>query len=186
MRPSYVQTSKPATPPVTTDEAMLAARIDGSDDRQLIEGLIDAAVEYVEKRQWSQLVTAEWEMRMNRFPCDVIDLHPNPVQEAEISYVNTAGQTVTLTENTDYVLDTNCQPAVIRPAYNKSWPVTRGYANDVTITLTCGYGTAFDVPPTIKEAIKVLVSHWYEGCADSSIPMAVDALLGVRSFAGFV
>lgn len=187
MRPSYVQTEKPATAPVTIDEVMQAARIDGDEDRRQVEGLIDAATRYVEKKLWTQLVTAEWEMRLSRFPCENIELHPNPVQEAEVSYVNTSGQTVSLVEGTDYEVDTNCQPAVIRPTYNKSWPATRGHANDVTITLTCGYGDAFSVPPTIKEAIKIIVSHWFNGCADSaSIPMAADAMLCADSYAGFV
>ena len=187
MRPSYVQTEKPQTPPVTTDEVMQAAQIDAEEDHKQIEGLIDAATRYVEKKLWTQLVTAEWEMRLPCFPCEVIELHPNPVQEAEVSCVNTAGQTVSLVEGTDFEVDTNCQPAVIRPCYGKSWPTVRGHANDVVITLTCGYGAAFDVPPNIKEAIKVIVSHWFSGCGDSSsIPMAADAMLSADSYAGFV
>lgn len=187
MRPSYVQTVAPTEPLVSVDDVILQARIDGDEDRPLIENLIHAATEYVQKKQWSQLVSATWAMRMCTFPCDKIELHPNPVSSvSSVTYVDTAGATQTLTENTDYVVDTNCQPAVIRPAYNRSWPTARGYANDVIVTVVAGYGAAGAVPQSIKQAILILVNHWYQGCADqASIPMAAEALLSVQSYEGF-
>lgn len=186
MRPSYVQTVAPTEPVVSVDEVMLQARIEEDADRPLIENLIQAATEYVQKKQWSQLVSATWAMRMNVFPCDEIELHPNPVSSvSSVSYVDTAGATQTLVENTDYVVDTRCQPAVIRPAYNRSWPSVRGYANDVVVTVVSGYGAAIAVPQAIKNAVLLIVKHWYEGCGETSIPMAAEALLNVQSYEGF-
>jgi uncharacterized phiE125 gp8 family phage protein len=185
-RASYKQTVKPQGTPVSLEEVMGAARIDAPEDNGLLLGLIDAATEYVQKHQWSQLVSATWEMRLCDFPCRDIPLHPNPVASiTSVTYVDSGGTTRTLTQNTDYVLDSKCQPAILRPAYNVAWPTTRGYVNDVTITLVAGYGTPADVPPIIKQAILMMVKQWYEGCGETAIPFAAEAMLGCNNYAGF-
>lgn len=185
-RPEYKQTVAPLEAPVSLEEAALVIQDPPAEDNGTILSLIDAATEYVQKHQWSQLVSATWVMRMPRFPGDDIPLHPNPVASiTSVAYIDTSGVSQTLVANTDYVLDAYSQPAILRPAYNVSWPATRGYKTDVTITLVAGYGAASAVPPIIKQAILMMVKQWYEGCGERAIPFAAEAMLGANNYAGF-
>lgn len=190
-RPSYVQTVAPTLPAVTLAEAKEHLREDSEDNNQLITDLVEAATSYAQDYQWSQLVSATYEMRLDRF-CDLIELHPNPVSSVtSVAYVDSAGASQTLVANTDYVVDIKQKPARLVPAYGKSWPATRGFLNDVTITLVAGYGTPTSVPRKIKQAILLLVGHWFRnresmGDAGKDIGFATKALLDMNTFRGFL
>ena len=67
----------------------------------------------------------------------------------------------------------------IRAAWLQTWPITRGYRDDVTAQVVCGYGQlATDVPLPIRQAIKLLVAHMYanRGEVPAEMPKAIDAL----------
>lgn len=192
-KPSYVQTVGPTVPAVSLEEAKLHTRVIGSDEDSLIQGLIDTATAYVQEYQWSQLTSATWEMRTDHFPPDnVIYLHPNPVQSiTSVQYVDTGGVTQTLTTGTDYTEDLKQKPARIVPAYIKWWPVTRWHINDVIVTFVAGYGaTSSTVPQQIKQAMLLLISHWYWnretiGSPGQEIAFATKALLDLNSYRTF-
>lgn len=189
-RPSYTRTAAPATTAVTLDEAKDHLRVDHNDEDSLILALIDAATGYAQEYQWSQLITSTWEMRLDRFPSQ-IELHPNPVVSvSSVQYVNTSGTTVALTVTTDYIVDVLRRPALVYPAFNVSWPSTRGFHNDVIVTFVAGYGSASAVPRNIKQAMLLLIGHWYRhrestGCAEGEIEFATKALLELNSFRVF-
>lgn len=187
MRVSYEETVPAGDSPVTLAEAKAHCRVEGGEDNDLIAGLIGAATKYAQDYQWSQLISATWKQRIYQFPDGEIELHPNPVTAvASVTYVDINGDTQTLTENTDYVVDTRRKPAIIRAAYNTWWPAARGYADDVTIQFTAGYGTRSAVPQHTKQAILMLVAHWYDnrgnGCESVSAPQYIDVLLSMNSF----
>ncbi|HIE72284.1 MAG TPA: hypothetical protein EYP98_20125 [Planctomycetes bacterium] len=65
------------------------------------------------------------------------------------------------------------------------WRQPGRVANGIEIDFTAGYGTeASDVPEPIRQALLLLVSHWYErrdpievGAANTMVPVPVSQLL---------
>lgn len=180
----------PVTEPISLEDAKLFLRLDadpGVEDT-LIEALIIAARQKAEAIISRQLITATWEMRLDRFPCygfnqagfgsiknydlgyhhqgltDIIYLPYPPLQSVDsIKYLDESGTEQTLIENTDYLVDTYSEPARITPAYNVFWPFTRPVVNAVRIVFTAGYGDApGDVPEAIMNWIKALVGSLWE------------------------
>lgn len=195
-RPSYVRTTKPV-PALDLSDVKAHCRADGSFEDVFLSGLIDAATAYVQDYQWSQLMSATWELRMDRFPCDgVIPLHPNPVSSVtSVAYNDYAGTATTLTVNTHYTVDVYSKPARIIPAFATSWPSTRGHINDVVVTFVAGHATSHtSLPDGIRQAMLLLVGHWYRHresaasgsqAADKSIAFATKALLDMNSYRVF-
>lgn len=76
----------------------------------------------------------------------------------------------------------------IRAQYLQTYPITRGYRDDVTAQVVCGYGqNATDVPLPIRQAIKLMITHLYlnRGEAPAAMPQAIDALLTPYRFKEF-
>ena len=83
-----------------------------------------------------------------------------------------------------YQTDTDSEPGRIKPIEGETFPNTQSNTyNTVTMTYVAGYGGASAVPVRYKQAIKLLVAHWYrirEPLVDkgmATVPMNVDALL---------
>lgn len=83
-----------------------------------------------------------------------------------------------------YQVDVKTDPGRIAPAYGQVWPQTRCETlNAVTIRFVCGYGLAAAVPKTIKQAMLLMIGHWFEHREEVSdfelfpVPSAVDMLL---------
>ncbi len=178
--------SAPATEPVTLAEAKTHCRVDATvtADDTLITSLIQAARETCEKRMGQAFVTQTWKMSLDRFASWGIVLPLPPVQSiASITYTDLNGATQTLSP-TLYLLDAESRPARLTPSYLGYWPATRYLVNAVQISFVAGYGAASAVPESIKTAIKLLTTHWYEnreavviGAPAMQLPAAVDALL---------
>ena len=185
---NLVRTSAPAAMPVSLDEARAQLRQPPTDENALISGLIATATAFLEARNGivgRALVTQSWRMRLHRFPGGrgVIELPFPPLLSVEaITYIDEAGDEVTVAPS-DYAVDTGTYMGRVRPAYLKTWPVPRLDDWAVSIDFTCGYGAASDVPPPLKQAILMLVTHWYRNReAVSMIPagsmgFAVEALI---------
>lgn len=153
----------------------------------LIEGLITAARQMCESITNRAFVTQTWTLYLEDWPeDDWLKLPKGNLQSVEsVKYTDSAGTVQTLVEDTDYLVDTYSEPGRIVLAYGESWPTESLYpANPIAIEFTCGYGDADDVPKAIKQALLLLVGHWYEhreavlvGAASKEIEFAVRALL---------
>lgn len=76
----------------------------------------------------------------------------------------------------------------IRMAYLQTFPVTRGYRDDVTAQVVCGYGNnPSDVPIPLRQAIKVLLTHLYfnRGEVPAEPSKAIDMLIAPYRFNEF-
>jgi len=179
----------PTSEPLTLQEVKTHLRVDGEADDSLINSLILSARQYAEKFQSRALLTQTWELTLDHFPAMPFRLPLPPLQSVdEISYTDYAGNT-TVIDAADYVVDTASFLGRIDHAFGKYWPsVTLRPINGVKITFTAGYGdTAADVPDMTKQAMKVLIGHWYENrqaivftgtnSTPQEIPFAVTALL---------
>lgn len=134
-----------------------------SEDTYLIS-LITAARQYCEKYQNKAYITQTWEMALPYFPNYKIEVPKGNLQTIDsITYKDSTGVTTTLVANTDYVTSTRGIVGRIVPAYGKTWPTFIPFPLDaVIITFKCGYGNASDVPEIVIQAMKLLISHWFE------------------------
>lgn len=177
----------PAIEPVTLDEAKLHLRVDNDDENTLIEALIKAAREYAEVFQNRAYITQTWELWLDNWPkwaeYPYFRLPRSPLQTVEsIKYYDSDGGEHVVT---DYIVDDISEPARVIPA-GDSWPnVSLRKANGIAITFKAGYGDdAASVPASIKQALLLLVGHWYEnrenvvlGAAVQEMPFAAKTLL---------
>jgi len=179
--------------PLDLDDAKTHLRVDVDDDDELIQGLIQAATEYVETFTHRALMGSQiWDYSLCGFvtdSCGSIWLPKPPVTSiTSVSYVDTTG-TTQVWASSNYRTELPAGPwarkARITAAYGVTWPSVRSVTGAVTIRFVCGYGTALYVPASIKAAMKILIGHWYEhreavgvdiGNA-TAIPLAVDSLL---------
>jgi hypothetical protein len=174
----------PSVLPVTLAEAKAQVRVDHSDEDSKIDALIAAAVSYLDGRSGVLgrcLVTQTWELTLDSFPDEEIELPIGPVQSVtSITYVDTFGAEQTISAS-DYYVDTTSLSAWVVPEV--AWPDTMPAANAVTVRFVAGTSSA-EVPAAIKHAVLLLVAHWYEnrqpiavGLSVAAMPMAVDALI---------
>jgi len=163
----------PTVEPVSLEEARLFLRIDSDpgEEDALIASMITAARQEAEKITRRQLITATWELRLDYFP-ETIYLPMPPLQSVApiapvviggVKYLDAAGVEQTLTENTDYLVDTYSEPGRITPAYGEVWPPIYPVPNAVRIVYKAGYGdAATSVPAAIKNWIKAMVGSLWE------------------------
>lgn len=151
----------PAVEPVSLAEAKLAARVDGTEFDTLIPGLITAARRQAEQVLNRALITQTWELVLDEFPPDEIELGWPKVQGiSSLSYIDTSGATVNL-DSSRYVLDADNLPGWVLPAEGTDWPDTYDTVNAVRVRFLAGYGEdATFVPEEIKTWIKAHVALW--------------------------
>ena len=179
----------PASEPITKEEAKLHCRVGTDDDDALIEALIIAAREYCEGFQRRAYITQAWELWLDAFPGKRYIELPRPPLQSVDSIIYYASEDDEGTEFEDYFEDTKSEPGRIVLSEGVSWPsLTLRPANGVCITFTAGYESgeydeAENVPQKVKQAILLLVGHWYENRESvtptelKDIPRGVDALL---------
>ena len=181
---------------VTTAELKAWLRWDSSEEDSLIDDLILAATEYVEKITGRQLLTATCDLKLFRFPYPSGAItFPLPPFGAlsSITYVDTGGASATLASSLYTVnAGSDHERAYVFPAFSQVWPATHGHDRDVTLRFTCGYGEASDIPERLKLQIMLLAGHWFRNrCAVgtgamSAVPLGFEALQQVNASHAFV
>lgn len=171
--------------PVTLAEAKAWAKVEISDDDDLITALITTATTWMERATNRKFIdAADLVERFDRF-FNEMQLPLSPLDSVTtVQYIDSNGDLQTLS-NTVYDVDTSVEPGVVRLGFNQVWPITRTTPNAVIITYKVGYGaTAADTPEELKSAIKMLVAHWYEhreaatdGREVKTIPFAVESVI---------
>lgn len=181
----YTQSVAPTSEPVTRSEAKLHLRVDHEDEDTLIDDLITAARQTVERATRRQLMTATWVGRGDQFPTHGQPVYlqwPPLVSVTSISYLDLAGDSQTWSAS-DYQVDIYGVRGNIRPAYNESYPSTYSVANAVTITYVAGYSSAANVPKPLKQAVLLILGHLYANREATTIenikevPMAAQHLM---------
>lgn len=105
-----------------------------------------------------------------------IYLDHSPVKSVEsITYIDTDGVLQTLAASA-YKLDSISEPCRIVPAYGTAWPATRNEINAVTVSYTCGYGAASDVPEAIKSWMKLRIGAMYENREEIATGRGITAI----------
>lgn len=168
----------PSVEPVDLDTAKLHVRQDSTADDALITALIVAARQHVEQDCNLALITQVWDLYLDYFPgnnpawdpynwdpraLDIeIPLSPIQTVDSVTSYNDAGAPTVFASSN--YFADTvSAPPRIALSAASSGWPTDLRPINGAVIRFTAGYGAAAAaVPAPLKQAMLLLIAHWYE------------------------
>lgn len=184
----------PSLDPVSLAEVKAHCRVSIADDDGLLAGYLLAARQIIETDLRRPLITQTWDYFIDDdWPCEKvagrwqrrITLPLPPLQSVtSVTYVDSSGAAQTLATD-QYRVSTKRHEGVIEPAYGVSWPSVREQVDAITVRFVCGYGSnPSDVPEPIRQAMLLLVGHWYEnreavnvGNIVTPLPFAVDSLI---------
>ncbi|MFD1675411.1 head-tail connector protein [Alicyclobacillus fodiniaquatilis] len=179
------QVTAPANEPLGLDDVKTYLRVDGDDEDTFITSLITAARTYCETFQNRAYLTQTFDLTLDHFPRFPLSLPRPPLQSVEsFTYIDKDAVS-TLWDVSNYIVDMDSEPGRIGLAYGIFPPrVTLQPMSGVKIRFTAGYGDVDAVPAVVKQAMTMLIGHWYEhreavltGTASKEIEFAVTALL---------
>ena len=159
-----VLTAGPAVEPVTLAEAKTHLRVDGTAEDTLVASLIITSRLHVEAAMGLALITQSWSWFFDAWPAGAaVKLPLRPVQSITAVRLYDENAVVTTLASDTYFLDGAGAPARLVRQGALVWPKPGRIANGIEIALTAGYGdAAADVPDPIRQAILLLIAHWYE------------------------
>jgi len=147
----------------------------------LLTGLILVARDYCEGFTGRAFATQTLEVYLDTFPYGAIELPMSPLQTVtSVKYKDSAGTEVTLSATTDYIVDADSRVGRVVPAYGTAWPSFTPYpVNPIKVRYVTGFVSA---PEKVKQAIKLLVGHWYanreaSGAISKEVEFSTRALL---------
>jgi uncharacterized phiE125 gp8 family phage protein len=159
-----VLTSGPAVEPVTLAEAKAHLRVDGTAEDTLIASLSVTSRLHVETAAGLALITQSWSYFLDAWPRGrALALPLRPVQNVSAVRLYDENAVVTALPPDSYLLDGAGSPPRLVRQGALVWPKPGRIANGIEVALTAGYGNAAaDVPGPIRQAILLLVAHWYD------------------------
>lgn len=171
--------SGPALPIVSVQEAKAHCRVDGSDEDMLIQTLIAAATGHLNGYVGilGRAIGAQtWELTLDRFPAE-IELGLGPVQSVtSIIYTDESGTDQTLDPGQ---YDVSFTRGLIAPVPGAAWPEHARKYDCIRVRFV----TVADVPEPVRQAVLLMVGHWFNereatsAATLSEIPMGVHSLL---------
>lgn len=176
--------TEPAVEPVTLEQVKNHSRITHIEDDSWLLMAMVVARQYVEKTCELSLITQTRRTTFDGFRKPWLTLAYGPTLSiSEIQYYD---QTNTLQTLANYQAALESNPCLIVPAAGQPWPQTMPNKIDaVKVTYVAGYGDPENVPAALKQAILLLVDHWYsnrsavEMGSPGPIPFGVDSLINL-------
>ena len=162
---------------------------ESTEEDLLLTRLIDAARDYAEKEIWRAITPAVYLAFADSFPVEIELPRPPVIEIKKIEYINSVGDKVELDES-EYRVDTISEPARIKPV--GAWPQTHpDEYNAVQVTYKAGYLNENNCPEAVKNAILMMVKHFYDnpeavvvsggGVSVHEVPMGAIDLLNQES-----
>jgi uncharacterized phiE125 gp8 family phage protein len=191
----------PTTEPVTLAEALRHCNVVSTDENDFVTSLITAAREFLEDATSRAYINQTWQIQFSEWPASGVCLPRPPLVEVlSVKYIDPDDVQQTLPTDC-YSIDAISQPGrlhwdeddgrVLPVLDSTSWPVL--------VTYVAGYGHATpapgtssvsssgavesdNVPARAKQAILLLVGHWYRvreavGRVESETALAFDRLV---------
>lgn len=174
----------------TVARAKAWLRVDSDAEDELIEELLADAAAYCESEIWGnrQLLAAIYTVRATGWWEGELALPRPPLQDVlSVAYYDAGGTQQTLATTVYQVRKPLTQPGVIERTPDQVWPGLQGdRLYPVAIQFRAGYVDADAVPPLIRRAILLLVSHWYHHREAQGRPVEhVDKLLSLAGWGSY-
>lgn len=174
----------PPVEPVSLEEAKQHLRVELTDEDPLISNLIQTAREHAESFQNRSFITRTYELFLDIWPDTSFVLPMGPIQKI-ISVVCLDENGEEIQVNPDiYFLNSKGHIFLNK---GEIWPdVVLRKTEGVKITYEAGYGSdSSRVPANVKQAILLMVAHWYlyrENVSEKPlyiVPLGAYLLLGI-------
>lgn len=161
---TLVLTSGPGLEPVSLAEAKAHLRVEDDAEDTLIASLIVTSRLHIEAVLGMAFLTQEWSWIIDAWPdLAVLRLPLRPVQA--ITRIRIFGEdgSATSVPPDRYLLDGLGAPARLVRRRGRVWPQPGISASGIEIGLRVGFASkAQDVPHPLRQAVLLLVAHWYE------------------------
>jgi uncharacterized phiE125 gp8 family phage protein len=174
----------PALEPVSLADAKAHLRVGDDADDALIGAAITAARIHVEAATRRVLIEQEWRIYRDDWPASrLVPIAIGPLISVDAVTVYDAGGEPTELDADAYEVDLVSMPGRLKVAADAVDP---GRAvNGIEVDVTAGYGaSSVEVPAPLRQAILMLVAHWYEHRAAAGFneasavaPLGVEALI---------
>lgn len=174
----------PAEEPVTLGRAKAWLRVDGDDEDALIGTLITAARLHLENTTGRALVSQAWRLVLDKWPAGgEVRLPVAPLIElTAIRAFDEDGDDHAI-PLAQFLTAGNGSARLVLPANIAGMPALRPRLG-IEIDYVAGFGDADDVPEDLKQALLVLVAHWFEhrdavviAGSGAVIPLGFDRLI---------
>lgn len=180
---SAILLTAPAFEPLSLAEAKAFLRVETSDDDDVIGVLIAGARIHVEAQTRRALITQSWRISIDVWPDNGrLTILPAPLQALTAARIYDFEGLAHDVDLQAFVLDKGASVLAFAP-----WavPAPGRVAAGIELDVTVGFGiAAADVPEALRQAIRLLVAHWYEnrglvtiGANYSPLPQSVAALI---------
>jgi uncharacterized phiE125 gp8 family phage protein len=169
---------------ITTAVAKAHLKVDVSDDDTLIDNLINAATQIAEDYTNRYFINTTLKMVGDKWD-DITELYKSPVSSvSSIKYYDSDNSQQTLASSV-YLVDLVSKPCNISLKVDQSFPDLADRKMAVEVNYVVGEGGAgSDVSDLVKEAVLLMVGHWYQnreavviGRIATEIPMAAKMIL---------
>lgn len=178
---SSILLTTPAAEPLALDEAREFLRVEHNDDDELIAALIAGARLHIEAQTKRALITQSWRLGLDAWPeSGRIGVRPAPLQAVTAARIYGAEGSAEMLDLQSFVRVLDSTEIAFVPW---AMPVPGRIASGIELDLRVGYGdTALAVPEPLRQAMRLLVAHWYENRglvaeAAAALPETVAALI---------
>jgi uncharacterized phiE125 gp8 family phage protein len=179
---SSILLTAPAVEPLSLAEAKAFLRVETSDDDDVITALIAGSRIHVEVQTRRALITQGWRIAVDAWPDDGrLAMLPAPLQALTAARVYDFDNAAQALDTAAFVLDRGASALLFAPS---ALPAPGRASSGIELDVTVGYGdAAIDVPEPLRQAIRLLVAHWYENrglvapSTTSVLPATVAALI---------
>lgn len=178
--------SGPAVEPITLAEAKAHLRVDSSGEDSLIQSLIMASRLHIEAALDLALITQSWRHQRDVWPPSRVLILPlRPIQSVTAVTLHDDDTASRSLDIEDFIVDGFANPARLVWRGPGAVPAAGMVANGIEIDFVAGHGNSpADVPQPIRQALLLLIAHWYEhrepveiGATATTIPAGVSELL---------
>lgn len=188
--------------PLTLAEVKDHLTISLADDDDRLMMLLAAATNWAENavRGGIAVLSQTWDLVMPDFPgaqngrARVMFPTPPLQSVTHVKYLNTSSVLTTLTENTDYRVETDYRrQGWIVPMPDTFWPTVRDQRDDgVQIRFIAGHADNTLVPANIKQAMLLTIGHWNEnreavvtGTIAQNVPQSATMLITQSEYGSY-